>query len=146
MKKLKILAAILVVTGGIFFAMNLSAKEEVNPYGRFLVGEGVEVEMAEFTEKNDEGLRDVLLKVKGAGAFNAGIDGKTLRYHAVHGGTGIDYKLDGETRLLTRNPYDNWYSLMEVLVDGKTISVQEDTARSKDVKPLDLLTAAEEEK
>jgi hypothetical protein len=145
MKKIKIITAISILIGVTVAVVMASTKEEVNPYGRFFVGEGVEVEMAEFTEKNKEGLRDVLLKVTGTNAFNAGIDGKTLRYQAVHGGTGIDYKRDGETRMLTRNPYGNWYSVMEVLVDGKTITVQEDVTHSKAVRPLNLLTASEEE-
>lgn len=115
----------------------------VNPYGKFLVGDGVEVEMAQFATKNKDGLNDVLLKISGANAFNDGIDGKTFKYQAVHGGTGVDYQHEGKTRMIVRQPYgDSWY-LIQVFLDGKTISLHEDKARSKEVRPLHLLTASQ---
>jgi len=113
----------------------------VSPYGEFFIGDGVEVEMAEFVAKNEDGLKDVLLKMTGANAYNAGIDGKTIKYQAVPGGTGVDYQFEGKTRMLTRG--DTW-GVTEVYLDGKTISLQEDPERSKEVLPLHLLTASKQ--
>lgn len=114
----------------------------VNPYGVFLEGDGVEIEMALYVDKNADGLRDVLLKITGPHAFNAGIDGKTFKYQAVPGGTGVDYQQAGKTRMIARNPWGNSWSLMEVFLDGKTITVQENKTKSKEVRPLHLLTAS----
>ena len=86
MKKIKAILtilSILILPTGAFADM----KSEVNPYGKFLAGDGVEVEMAEFAEKNSDGLYDVLLKMTGANAYKEGIDGKTVKCQAVHGGT-----------------------------------------------------------
>lgn len=112
----------------------------VNPYGQFLYGDGIEVEVAHLASKNADGLNDVLLKITGRQAFNAGIDGKVLLYQAVHGGTGIDYKNKGKTRLIVRNPYGDSWSLMQVFLNGKTILVYENSNKSKEVRPLHLHT------
>lgn len=117
------------------------AEPVVNPYGIFLEGDGVEIEMALYAAKNADGMHDVLLKMTGPQAFNAGIDGKTIKYIAVPGGTGVDYQVAGKTRLIARNPWGNSWSVMEVFLDGKTIAVHENKAKSKDVRPLHLLTA-----
>ena len=73
-----LLKAVLVVPA-LVFATGVFAADAaiVNPYGKFFIGDGVEVEMAEFVTKNEDGLKDVLLKMTGANAYNAGIDGKT---------------------------------------------------------------------
>jgi hypothetical protein len=117
----------------------------VNPYGQFFEGDGVEIEMAQLAKKNADGLYDVLLKFTGKRAFNAGIDGKTLTYVAVHGGTGIDYQLNGKTRMIVRNPYGNSWRVMEVFLDGDTVAVAENKEKSKEVRPLHLLTASKEQ-
>lgn len=114
----------------------------VNPYGKYLEGEDVEVEMAQFAGKNADGLYDVLLKMRGAAAFNAGIDGKTIKYRAVHGGSGVDYQLNGKTRMMMRQ--NNGASIFQVFLDGRTISVNEVKTRSQEVRPLHLLTASTE--
>lgn len=118
----------------------------VNPYGSFLQGDGVEVEMAQFATKNKDGLNDILLKITGAKAFNAGIDGKTLKYQAVHGGTGVDYQYEGKTRMIVRQPYGDSWSVIQVFLDGKTIDLSEDKPKSKEVNPLHLLTASQPSK
>jgi len=115
----------------------------VNPYGKFLEGDGVEVEMAQFATKNKDGLNDVLLKITGANAFNAGIDGTTLKYQAVHGGTGIDYQFEGKTRMIVRQPYGDSWSVIQVFLDGKTITLNEDKVRSKEIRPLHLFLASQ---
>jgi len=115
----------------------------VNPYGKFLEGDGVEVEMAQFATKNKAGLNDVLLKITGANAFNAGIDGKTLKYQAVHGGTGVDYQFEGKTRMISRPRYGDSWPVFQVFLDGKTITLNEDKGRSKEIRPLHLLTASQ---
>lgn len=145
MKKMKMFVAALAVSllSSSVFA---EAPPVMNPYGKFLVGSGVEVEMAEFAVKNKDGLNDVLLKITGANAFKAGIDGKTLKYQAVHGGTGVDYKLGGIARLILRQPYGDSWSTIEVFLDGKNIGLYEDDNRSKEVNPLHLLTASQSTK
>jgi len=112
---------------------------EMIPYGTAYKGNGVEIEMAEFAEKNKNGLNDVLLKIVGQAAFKEGIDGKVIRYTAVHGGTGIDYQVNGNNRMIVRNPYGNSWALVEVYLDGKTIYVRADASASKQVRPLHLL-------
>ena len=142
MKKLKIFLtalAIIAVSNGVL----ADAPPIVNPYGKLLEGDGVEVEMAQFATKNKDGLNDVLLKITGANAFNAGIDGKTLKYQAVHGGTGIDYQFEGKTRMIVRQPYGDSWSVIQVFLDGKTITLNEDKVQSKEVRPLHLLTASQ---
>ena len=125
-------------------AMSHAETPVVNPYGKFLEGEEVEVEMAQFAAKNADGLYDVLLKMTGAAAFKAGIDGKTLKYQAVHGGSGVDYQAKGKTRMIVRQAYGDSWSVMQVFLDGKTITLSEIKARSKEVQPLHLLTASKE--
>lgn len=117
----------------------------VNPYGKFFEGEEVEVEMAQFAEKNANGLYDVLLKMTGAAAFKEGIDGKTIRYQAVPGGTGVNYQINGKTRMMTRRANEDTWSTTQVFLDGKTITVSELKAQSKEVQPLHLLTAYKSE-
>lgn len=115
----------------------------VNPYGSAFEGEGVEIEMAQFVAKNKAGIRDVLLVMRGANAFNAGIDGKTLRYEAVPTANGVDYRRDGKTAMAVRNMVDGASGQIQVYLDGKTIPVGQDRSRSRDVQPLHLLTAAQ---
>ena len=122
----------------------MAEKVIVNPYGQFLEGDGIEVEMATFASKNADGLYDVLLKITGKHAFNAGIDGKTLKYTAVNAGGGVNYKRDGMSVLIMRNPYGSSWQLMEIYLDGKTISVGSNSQKAKEVQPLHLLTASQE--
>ncbi|WP_374348877.1 hypothetical protein [Chitinimonas sp.] len=135
-----IIAAAMLIHTGAHADMN----PQVNPYGKFYEGDGVEIEMAQFASKNADGLYDVLLKISGQQAFNAGIDGKTYRYQAVPGGNGVDYQRDGKTRMILRQPYGDWWTLAEVFLDGKTISISEKKDKSKEVRPLHLLTAFKE--
>jgi len=133
----------LIICFFIFMNNSIQAQEiseTVNPYGQFLYGDGVEVEVAHLASKNQDGLNDVLLKITGRQAFNAGIDGKVMLYQAVPGGTGIDYKNKGKTRLLVRNPYGDSWGLMEIFLNGKTILVYENNNKSKEVRPLHLYT------
>ena len=74
----------------------------------------------------------------GANAYKEGIDGKTVKCQAVHGGTGVDYKCGGTTRMILRNPYGDWWSLTQVFLDGKTIDVTVDKDKSKEVLPSGL--------
>jgi len=119
-------------------------KEIVNPYGQFFSGEGVEIEMAIFNEKNENGLQDVLLLFTGREAYTAGIDNKVIKYKAVPGGTGCDYlyEKDGKTltRMISRSSYGSW-TYFEVFLNNKTIKVSPDELRAKEVRPLHLLTA-----
>ena len=110
----------------------------VNPYGKFLVGDGVEIEMVQVAQKNKSGNHDVLLKMSGANAFNAGVDGKTLRYVAVNGGDGFDYQRGDKTWFLVRRPSGGSWSIIEVFLNGKTIKLREDAEKSKTVQAQKL--------
>jgi hypothetical protein len=114
----------------------------VNPYGQFLEGDGVEIEMAYFAAKNKDGLYDVLINMRGRKAFNAGIEGKTLKYTAVHGGSGINYQRNGKNIMSVRDSGGYSSGAMEVYLDGETIAVSENRGSSKQVMPLHLLTAS----
>ena len=118
----------------------------VNPYGKAFVGEGVEIEMALFSKKNKAGLQDVLLKITGGPAHDEGIDGKVIKYTTEPAGTGVNFNFPGNakekgyTRMISRASWGDW-SFFEVYIGDKTYSVYLDEAKSKDVRPLHLLTA-----
>ena len=118
------------------------AADEVNPYGVVFVGDELTVEMATYVATNKDGLHDVLLRIKGAAASDAGIDGKVLRYAAAHGGNGIDFQFqkDGEThnRMASRSPWGEW-SEFEVYFGTKTFHVAKDKKSTKELKTKDLL-------
>lgn len=137
---------IILTTVAVFALQGAALSDTVpvlNPYGKFLEGDGVEIEMAQFVAKNKDGLNDVLIKMIGANAFSAGIDGKVLKYQAVPGSTGVDYRYEGSTRMAVRQPYSDSSSVMQVFLDGKTIKLNEDKDRSKKVRPLHLLTESQ---
>lgn len=116
----------------------------LNPYGRWLVGDGVEVEFAQYAKKNQHGLYDALIKMTGVNAFSGGVDGETLRYEASHGpNNGINYRRNGQVVLAVRTNGGGW-STMQVFLDSKSISVFEDKDRSGSVRPLHLLSAWED--
>ncbi len=124
-------------------------KKELNPYGLFFIGESIEVEMATFTEKNEHGLNDVLIKVTGHAAFDEGIDQQVFRYIAVPAGTGVDFKYEQDgheyTRMLSRQAWGTW-TFFELFLNNKTYKVYKDEVRSKDVRPLHLLTDSKKTK
>jgi hypothetical protein len=123
----------------------MTDQSEVNPYGMFFEGDGVSVEMATFTAKNTDDLHDVILKITGHAAAQAGIDGKAIKYSAVPAGTGTNFTFekDGETRtrMVTRQSWGSW-SFFEVFLNGETFKVYKNNDKSKEVAPLHLLTAA----
>lgn len=134
---------------------------DVNPHGTIFVGPAlsnsdldlivksgskpaIEVEMALFTEKNGHGLNDVLLRITGAAAAAAGIDGKTLRYHTVPSGTGTDFRYfkggEERARLTTRDTWSGW-TTVQLHVDGKPYDLRAHPRGAADARPLHLLTA-----
>ncbi|VAX26742.1 hypothetical protein MNBD_NITROSPIRAE01-251 [hydrothermal vent metagenome] len=123
----------------------------VSPYGKFLSDSSgfVQVELATFEEKNERGQRDVILKMKGFGPYEAGIDGKAIRYKTVPAGKGFDfrYEKDGKwlTRMTTREVWGRWQSL-EIYLDGTTYHVAVQAHESKRVRPLHLLNALKPKK
>jgi len=127
--------------------MSNTEQKIVNPYGQYFSGDGIEIEMATFTEKNESGLHDVLLKITGAPAEQAGIDQQVIRYVASPAGTGFDlqFEKDGSwrTRMLSRNSWGVW-TFFEVFLNGKTLRVQADETKAKEIRPLHLLTAYRE--
>lgn len=116
---------------------------KVNPYGKFFTGSGVEIEFAQLTAESKNGLKDVLLRIKGAEAFDAGIDGQVIRYTAVNGGNGVDYQYkneDGDTRtrfISRKSGYGG--DTYEVFFGNKTIRVTNDEKKAKEVKPAEML-------
>lgn len=119
-------------------------KIDVNPYGLFYQSSdgSIEMEMAVFNKKNEKGLKDILLKLTGRGADAAKIDGRTMKYNAVHGGNGLNYTYKSQnktrTRMITRK---SWYwGIREVYLAGKSYKMHIDVKRSGGVRPLHLLT------
>jgi hypothetical protein len=113
-------------------------KAVVNPYGQYLAGDGLKIEIATYLEKNQHGLNDMLVKVTGAGAYEAGIDGKTLRYAAEPMGTGYVLKRDGRNLLAVRSPYGRWQQI-EMYLAGRTYQVIAYENMADAVQPLHLL-------
>ena len=117
---------------------------KVNPYGKFFSGDGLEVEFAQVMGENKAGLKDALVRIKGAEAFDAGVDGQVVYLTAANGGRGVDYQFkneDGDTRnrmSMRKTGYDNGES-WEVYFGMKTIKLKYDEKKSKDVKPADML-------
>ncbi len=118
-----------------------ASQQNLNPYGKYFKGEGLEVEMAVFNEKNSHNLQDAIIKISGELAAAEGIDGKCFKYKAVPAGTGVDFKYplkkELRTRMGTRQGWGSW-TFFEVYLQGKTIKVFFDDKKSKEVKPLDL--------
>ncbi len=135
--------------------------EEVNPYGQVFVGPAtsdielalitaqhaapaLSAEVAEFNEKNSHGLNDVLIKLSGSAAYQAGIDGKVVRYFTVPAGRGqtFDYWSAGreKTRMTSESPWGQW-TLAQLYLNGKCVNVRLDNARSQEARPQHLLTA-----
>jgi len=117
----------------------------VNPYGLALssLPAGLEVEIAYFKKKNKNNLYDVLMKITGEAAYNAGIDGKVMRYHVNHSGSGyaFSYKKDGaeRNRMITRS--DSWLNgkSYELYFGNKTFKLYPNK-NSSTVRPLHLLS------
>ncbi len=125
------------------------SEEKVSPYGRYFEDRSglVSIEMATFDAKNKNGLRDVILIMRGLAAYQEGIDGKAIRYKAVRSGRGFDLrtKKNGKdyTRMISRKSWGSWDSLT-VYLDGQNIPVYENARKSKEVRPLHLRTALSE--
>jgi hypothetical protein len=136
----------LLLSGFLFLLTGLAQAGhiDVSPYGTVLTGDGLTVEMAPLTQVNKDGLHDVLMRIKGAPAVEAGIDGKVLLYTAAHGGTGIDFQFerDGEmhNRMSSRNPWGDW-TTVEVYFGSNTYHVENREALSRDLKTKDLASA-----
>lgn len=116
-----------------------NSKPVVNPYGQYLAGDGLKLEIATYLEKNQHGLNDMLVRVTGAAAYEAGIDGKTLRYSAEPAGTGYNLKREGRNLLSVRSSYGRWQQV-EVYLAGRTYQVTAREDMAERVMPLHLLT------
>lgn len=132
-------AAALVVITAMSPAYAQTDKPIVNPYGQFLAGDGLKLEIATYLEKNQHGMNDMLVKITGAAAYEAGIDGKTLRYSAEPAGTGYNLKRDGRNLMSVRSPYGRWQQI-EVYLAGRTYQVAPREEMAERVMPLHLLT------
>lgn len=132
-------AAALAVITAMSPAFAQTDKPIVNPYGQFLAGDGLKIEIATYLEKNQNGMNDMLVKITGAAAYEAGIDGKTLRYSAEPAGTGYNLKRDGRNLMSVRSPYGRWQQI-EVYLAGRTYQVTPREEMAERVMPLHLLT------
>lgn len=132
-------AAALAVITAMSPAYAQTEKPIVNPYGQFLAGDGLKLEIATYLEKNQHGMNDMLVKITGAAAYEAGIDGKTLRYSAEPAGTGYNLKRDGRNLMSVRSPYGRWQQI-EVYLAGRTYQVTPREEMAERVMPLHLLT------
>lgn len=116
----------------------------VSAYGKFLKSypAGIEVEWASFKKKNEHGLYDVLLRIRGDAAERTGIDGMVLRYEAIHGGMGFDlrFKVDGEwhNRLSSRSRWSSWQDI-ELYLGTEKFELYVDEDESKKVEPFEML-------
>lgn len=149
MKRLFSMMAVIAVLSGAIWPLSVHAQSQdkpiVNPYGKYLEGDGLKIEIATYLEKNKDGLNDMLVKVIGAAAYEAGIDSKTLRYTAVPAGTGYNLQRNGRNLLSVRSPYGRWQQI-EVYLAGRTYHVVANDGLAENVRPLHLLTAYEQEK
>lgn len=118
----------------------------MNPYGTLLSSSTLEVELAQFAQKNKDGLYDVLMKIRGSSAFIEGIDGKTIKYQAVPAAGGVDYVSNGVVRMTLRQPMGDTWSVMEVMLAGKRVPVRLQSGMSQDIQPLHMLTEFESNK
>ena len=132
-------AAALAVITAMSPAYAQTDKPIVNPYGQYLAGDGLKIEIAIYLEKNQHGMNDMLVKITGAAAYDAGIDGKTLRYSAEPAGTGYNLKRDGRNLMSVRSPYGRWQQI-EVYLAGRTYQVTPREEMAERVMPLHLLT------
>lgn len=118
------------------------AGDILNPYGKFLYGDSLEVEMATFNEKNEHGLNDVLIRVRGAAAYDAGIDGMTYRYKTIPAGTGFNIqKPDGSNLMIVRSRggwFGSW-NQAQMFLNGKTFDLWMNESAANDVNVLHLL-------
>lgn len=117
----------------------------VNPYGIFYRSHptGLEIEMATLAKAGKNGLKDVILKISGAAAYDAGIDGKAIRYKAVPAGTGINYQYLKQGKWFTRmTQRDNFgWDTLKLFVGNETYSLSIDKKSLSRVYPLHLYSA-----
>src|SRR5258706_5189970 len=122
----------------------------MNPHGKFYKGNnGIQAEIGYFSQKNKDGLQDILIKVTGKAAHDEGIDGQVLKCNAARGSNdGIDYQYEQDgntyTRLSTRKSWGT--ESLELFVSEETAVLRYDEIASHEVQPLHLLTAYEEGK
>jgi hypothetical protein len=119
---------------------------KVSPYGKVYDGNGVTVEMATFVDKNSAGQNDVLLRIQGAPAFEAGIDGKVIRYFTkpgYGGGTDFTYKENGQepVRMILRTSHEGDH-VRVFLKNDQAFDVKVNPKRSKALCPAALEKAA----
>ncbi len=124
------------------------SESPMNPYGKLFKGEGqTKVEIGYFSEKNKDGLQDVLVKITGKAAHEEGIEGQVQKCTATKGpdnGINYEYVQDGKTfnRMCMRKGWGA--ETLELYVSNETINLQHDEKESPEVKPDHLLTAYEE--
>jgi hypothetical protein len=110
-------------------AKNLTA------YGKVYEGMGITVEMGTFRAKNALGEQDVLLRIQGAPADEAGIDGQVSRYltkPGFSGGLDFTYNDHGQepVRMIYRTNSEG--EVVRVfLKDGKPFNLQLNAKRTK---------------
>lgn len=119
-----------------------AATKDLSPYARVFVGDGVTVEMATLKAANGEGQNDVILRLRGPAAFEAGLDGESRPYRTkagFYGGTDYVFEANGQenVRFIARTgPEGEYYKVF--LKDEKALDVKVDTKRSRQLCPSEL--------
>lgn len=118
-------------------------KITINPYGEILTGDELKVELVYMKEKNEYDLYDVLLKITGEPARQAGIEGKVIKYDAIPQGFpgDFDYRLKlgdtEQTRVQVRLVGNRHY--FTVVFGEKKYTVDFDQQLTRDADPRRLL-------
>lgn len=119
------------------------APEMLSPYAKVFVGPDILVEMTTLNAKNSEGMNDVLLRMRGPAAFDAGLDGQVTRYGqrpGPNGGVDVIYKNKAgqePVRMIFRTDHEG--DMVRVfLKDDKPYDLKLDAKRSKALCPAEI--------
>lgn len=121
----KIIALFTLVLSG-FLTAAVSAEANVNPYGALLIGDGIKVEMAKLSDKNEHGLNDVVVRLSGEAAYDAGYDGKYFLLKAVPAGTGFDLRLPNGDNMMGNRQRGGWFgswTSLDIYLGTKSIAL-----------------------
>ena len=137
MKKLLMSLALLLSVG---FA-TASQDYEVSPYGEVFVGDGVRVELARFKAKNEHDMNDVIVRVSGRLAYDAGMDGEVFRLKAIPAGTGFNLQRPDGRNLIGSRARGGWlgtWTDIKIYLNNQSIDL---VKTPEDLNALHLLGA-----
>jgi hypothetical protein len=120
-----------------------AAPRSLSPYAKVFVGPDILVEMATANSKGESGMNDVLLRMRGPAAFDAGLDGQVTRYHqrpGANGGVDVVYRTPAgqePVRMIFREDHEG--EMVRVfLKDDKPYDLKLDAKRSKVLCPAEI--------